>query len=205
TFREMYEKFPTGHYAERAAWKLGWYAYRNGRFADAIQAFESAAAHFPRSDYRPAWLYWSGRAHESLRDQAVASERYALGATDYLNSYYGRLASKRLETSGAPRLVADAAAAQDASALPANAAIVRTLLALDLYDQALDELHYAQKNWGDSSVIQATIGWIYNRRGDLRAGINAMKRAYPQYMAAGGEQLPPDLLRVLFPVNYWPE
>ncbi len=31
-----------------------------------------------------------------------------------------------------------------------------------------------------------------------------MKRAYPQYMAAGGEQLPPELLKVLFPVDYWP-
>jgi soluble lytic murein transglycosylase len=31
-----------------------------------------------------------------------------------------------------------------------------------------------------------------------------MKRAYPQYLAAGGEQLPPEVLRVLFPVNYWP-
>jgi soluble lytic murein transglycosylase len=204
TFREMYQKYPTGHYAERAAWKVGWYAYKSGRHADAIAAFESAAAHFPRSDYRPSWLYWSGRAHEALREPQIAGERYALVAADYLNSYYGRLAAKRLETSGAPRLAADVADPQpEAPALPPTAPLVRTLLALDLYDQALDELHYAQRTWGDSSVIQATIGWIYNRRGDLRAGINAMKRAYPQYLAAGGEKLPPDLLRVLFPVNYW--
>jgi soluble lytic murein transglycosylase len=57
--------------------------------------------------------------------------------------------------------------------------------------------------WGDSSAIQATIAWIYYRRGELRAGINVMKRAYPQYLAAGGEQLPPELLKVLFPINYW--
>jgi len=82
--------------------------------------------------------------------------------------------------------------------------VVRTLLSLDLYDQALDELHYAQKQWGDSPAIQATVGWIYYRRGELRAGINVMKRAYPQYMAAGGEKLPPELLKVLFPINYWP-
>ncbi|HXI28156.1 MAG TPA: lytic transglycosylase domain-containing protein, partial [Vicinamibacterales bacterium] len=86
-----------------------------------------------------------------------------------------------------------------------NQAVVRALLALELYDQALDELRYAQRNWGDSSAIQATLGWIYNRRGDLRPGINAMKRAYPQYLAAGGERLPDELLKVLFPVNYWPQ
>jgi len=205
-FREMYEKFPTGHYAERAAWKIGWMAYKSGRYADAIRAFESGAAHFARSDYRPAWLYWSGRAHDALREPALADARYALVATDYLNSYYGRLAVKRLDVRVSPRFVAaPVEPPPEAAPLPPNEPIVRALLALDLYDQALDELHYAQKNWGDSSAIQATVAYIYNRRGDLRAGINAMKRAYPQYLTAGGEQLPADLLRVLFPIDYWPQ
>jgi soluble lytic murein transglycosylase len=214
TFRQMYQKFPTGHYAERAAWKIGWWAYKNARYPETISAFESAAAHFPRSDYRPPFLYWAGRAHEALNDRATADARYTLVATDYLNSYYGRLAVARLSDHGgrAPqrRLVVDSPGGprDDGGAPPAsvpqNDAVVRSLLALDLYDQALDELKYAQKAWGDSSVIQATVGWIHNRRGDLRAGINAMKRAYPQYLAAGGEQIPSELLKVLFPVNYWP-
>jgi len=212
TFREMYQKFPTGHYAERAAWKVGWWAYRSDKYADTVAAFESAATNFPRSDYRPAWLYWAGRAHEGLKDAAAADARYQLVATDYLNSYYGRLAVARLADRGgrAPQrqLVADAQAASDEDVVlptspPSNDAIIRALLSLDLYDQALDELRYAQKTSGDSSLIQATFGWIYNQRGELRAGINAMKRAYPQYLAAGGEQIPATLLRVRFPVSYW--
>jgi soluble lytic murein transglycosylase len=221
TFREMYEKFPTGHYAERAAWKLGWWAYKNGRYADTVRAFESGAANFPRSDYRPSWLYLSARAHESLGNATLAESRYNLVATDYLNTYYGRLAMKRLDPStglgsgdratirpaspsaalGTSEIVADESAP---AALPPNAPVVRALLAAELYDQALDELKFAQRNWGDSPAIQATFGWIYNQRGDLRAGINAIKRAYPQYMAAGGERLPPAILKVLFPVSYWP-
>jgi soluble lytic murein transglycosylase len=215
----MYEKYPTGHYAERAAWKVGWYAYRKERYADTVRAFESAAAHFPRSDYRPAWLYWSARAHEALREPVLADARYSLDATDYLNSYYGRLSQKRLDIHGPPpRLVAEVPIGSQPPAdpvlpadetptvapLPPNQQVIRALLALDLYDQALDELHYAQKAWGDSSAIQATIGWILHQRGELRAGINAMKRAYPQYLAAGGEQLPAEMLKVLFPVDYWP-
>ena len=31
-----------------------------------------------------------------------------------------------------------------------------------------------------------------------------MKRAYPQYLAAGGESLPPEVMRVLFPLDHWP-
>jgi peptidoglycan lytic transglycosylase len=199
-FRELYAKFPSGRYAERAAWKLGWWAYKNGRHADAVGAFESAAAQFPRSDYRPSWLYWSGRAHEALNETALAEARYHLVATDYLNSYYGRLAVKKVE-GRVPIPVLDEP--PTIAPLPPNESIVRALLGLELYDQALDELRYAQRTWGDSPAIQATIGWVHNRRGDLRAGINAMKRAYPQYLAAGGEKMPTELLRVLYPVNYW--
>ncbi len=95
-FREMYQKFPMGHYAERAAWKIGWWAYKNGRYAETVRAFESAAAHFPRSDYRPSWLYWSARAHDALKETDVAEARYRLVAIDYLNTYYGRLALTHL-------------------------------------------------------------------------------------------------------------
>ena len=218
TFREMLEKFPLGHYAERASWKVGWWAYKNANYADTARVFEAAASRFARSDYRPSWLYWAARAHDALKEPALAEARYTLVATDYLNSYYGRLAVQRLGgTAPQRRLIVDApsssapAPAGDNSGepapavkLPPNESTVRALLALDLYDQALDELRYAQKIWGDSPAIQATVGWIHNRRGDLRAGINAIKRAYPQYMAAGGEKLPSPILKVLFPVDYWP-
>jgi soluble lytic murein transglycosylase len=40
--------------------------------------------------------------------------------------------------------------------------------------------------------------------GNFRLGISAMRRAYPQFMAAGGEDLPPEILRIIFPLDYWP-
>ena len=101
-FRELVRRFPDSRYAERAAWKIGWWAYKNGRFADAAQAFDSGAAAFPRADTRPAWLYWSGRAHDQIGETAIANERYRVEVADYENSYYGRLASKLLDAHGEP-------------------------------------------------------------------------------------------------------
>src|SRR2546427_274859 len=218
-FRELYEKYPTGRYAERAAWKIGWAAYKAGRYADTTRVFEKAAFDFPRSDFRPPWLYWSARAHEALKEPALAEARYTLAATDYLNSYYGRLAVKHLAAAPHRRLVVDASASsQDdgelvPAALPPNQHVVRALLGLELYDQAIDELHYAQKVWGDSPPIEATLAWIYHQQGQAesgtrqfglyRAAVNTMRRAYPQFMAAGGEDLPKDVLRVIFPIDYW--
>jgi soluble lytic murein transglycosylase len=78
------------------------------------------------------------------------------------------------------------------------------LLSVGLNRQAMDELLYAQRMWGDSPRLQATIALTHQRLGNVRAGINAMKRAYPQYLAAGGETLPAEILQVIFPVDYWP-
>jgi soluble lytic murein transglycosylase len=235
TFREMFERFPSGRYAERAAWKIGWLAYSNRDYPETIRVFERAAATFPRSDYRPPWLYWSARAYDALQQTAQAEARYKLTATDYFNSYYGRLAVSHLDSRRPRRqmiaelqAVADATAesvasgpdpavsdAEESSAggLPPNAELIRALLGLGLYDQAVNELQYAQKVWGDGAAIKATLAWTYQKQGTnekgsrqftlYRSAINTMKRAYPHYLAAEGERLPKELVRIIFPLDYW--
>jgi soluble lytic murein transglycosylase len=217
-FRELYSKYPRGRHSERAAWKIGWRSYRERRYADTVRFFEQAAADFPRSDYRPAWLYWAGRAHEALSEKVLADARYMLVTADYLNTYYGRLAVARLEGGrAAPRIMAATAegTAGTPSLLPPppNEALIRALLDIDAYDLALDELRYAQRAWGDSPALQATHAWISRRQAQsetgmqrfnlLRGSITIMKRAYPQYMAAGGEELPREVLTAIFPLEYW--
>jgi soluble lytic murein transglycosylase len=203
-FREMLERFPAGRFAERAAWKAGWWAYRQGRFNDAIIYFDKGASQFHRSDYRPSWLYWSGRAAQQAGDIETGVTRLRLTATDYHNSYYGRLALKRLEGQRGGAV----APALQRQPLPmpaiATADRITTLLAMGLNQEAMNELQYAQRVWGDSPQLQATIAVTHRRLGNVRAGINAMKRAYPQYLAAGGESLPTEILQVIFPVDYWP-
>jgi soluble lytic murein transglycosylase len=214
-FRELWRRFPQSRYAERAAWKIGWWAYKNGRFADAAQAFEAGAAAFPRADTRPAWLYWSGRAHDQTGETAVANERYRLEVTDYENSYYGRLAAKILDARGEPVTASSVAIAPPSGAVRIpTAAVIRELVGVEMYEQALGELQYAQRAWGDTPAIEATIAWIRHEQAQnetaperfdhLRGAINTMKRAYPQYLAAGGEELPPAVLEVIFPLDYWP-
>lgn len=213
-FRELYERYPRGNYAERAAWKTGWTSYRRDAFGDAARVFEQAASDFPRSDYRPAWLYWAGRAQEQVGEASAAQQRYAVAAADYANSYYGRLAEKRMDPSTARMVAARTLVDTTApAALPANGTVIRALLAAEMFDDALNELRYAQRMWGDSSAIQATVAWTRQQQARteggmrrfqlLRGAINTMRRAYPQFMAAGGEDLPREVLTVIFPIAYW--
>ena len=223
TFREEYERFPTGPHAERAAWKYGWWAYTTGKYAETIRVFEAAAASFPRSDYRPPWLYWSGRAHDKLGQRETSDARMHLVYADYMNSYYGRLAHRRLApdvstsaADGASPAVGNGAGTAvpasvqtplqpppPASAVPPTAPLIRHLLSAGLLDDGLSELRFAQRAWGTSPQIEATMAWVYHQKGDLRRAISVMRRAYPQFLASGGEALPAEILQIIFPLTYW--
>jgi soluble lytic murein transglycosylase len=209
-FARMFAAFPAGAFADRAAWRAGWWAYKSGNPRETIRLFESAASTLRRSDYRPSWLYWTARSYEAIgaHEDAVAAYRRVIA--DYRNSYYGREAARSLERLGADRAsVLLAAARRDpalsiaAGAPPAGARLIRRLLAIGLYDDAIAELQKAKLETDASPLLDATLAYALNRKGDLRGAITAMRRAYPQFMADGGEQLPQDILRVIFPVAHW--
>jgi len=209
-FKDLYEKFPAGPRAERAAWKYGWYAYMSGDYAETVRVFESAAAGFPRSDYRPSFLYWAGRAHGKLGNGTQADSRLRLVYTDYANSYYGRLAERQLSRQGdvttergeVRRVSSTQAALPEVKPIPSEP-LIRLLLANEMYDDALGELRYAQRAWGNSARVDATMAWVYNRKGELRRAISLMRRTYPQFLSAGGQELPAEILQVIFPLVYW--
>ena len=219
--RDMYARFPRGRYAERAAWKAGWTAYRKGNMAETITYFESASANFPRSDYRPAWLYWSARAKEAIGDPGAIA-RYQLTIADYQHTYYGRLAEAMLKKHGAAPAPSNLVFASDsnpstsasgAREFPRTEGSIRMLLVLGLYEPAVKELEFARAKWGDSPAITATLAWANKqmaasetgqRQFELaRGSITLIKRAYPQFMASGGDQLPREILTTIFPLSYW--
>ncbi len=207
TFRDMYAKYPTGQHAERAAWKAGWWSYKTGDHPETIRVFESAAATFPRSNYRPSYIYWAARAHAKSGAASTGTTRMRLVHADYANSYYGRLAAGHLRRAGVPPARGDvrpaSAVAQPVPpALPTDG-VIRQLLASGLYDDALNELRYAQRAWGSSPAIDATIAWAYNQKGELRRAITLMRRAYPQHLTADAQGLPTEILQVIFPLAYW--
>jgi soluble lytic murein transglycosylase len=207
-FAELYRKFPKGPRAERAAWKAGWWSYKTGDYASTIGVFESAAAAFPRSDYRPSFLYWAGRSHAKLGRRDEASTRLRIVHADYANSYYGRLAAQHLARRGDPGGIdrpvsASRQPVSSTSPRPPTETRIRALLAAGLYDDALNELRYAQRTWGGSPELDATIAWTYHRKGELRRGITLMRRVYPQFLTAGGQELPTEIQQVIFPLTYW--
>ncbi len=233
-FRTLFDRNPSGRYGERAAWKYGWWSFRQQRYDEAVRVFEAAAQHFPRANTRPAWLYWSGRGRERLGDRAGATQRLTLAAVDYLHSYYGRLAAEALTRLGAPvptESNADAPAVVvaavdggeaepdaetgatgddgDASRLvspdaPPTADMIAWLVSAGMYGEAVDEMKHAQRAHGRSPKLDATLAWVYRQQGEIRPAINTMRQAYPQYLSVRGDALPREIQEVIFPLDYVP-
>lgn len=212
-FTEQYDRFPTGSFAGRAAWKAGWWAFSTGNYALTIRLFESASAGLRRADYRSGWVYWAARAHERMghRDQAITGYEQTIG--DYGNSYYGREAARAREALLAATRPAGAGPVepvrQDAPLVfepgpaPTTASRIQSLLSGQLWDDAIGEIRRAQRDEGPTPVLDATLAFALHRKGEFRPAINAMKRAYPQYLADGSHVLPREILTVIFPLDYW--
>ena len=77
---------------------------------------------------------------------------------------------------------------------------MRALMTAGLFDDALREVQFAQRTWGDSPALQATSAWIRAQQAQelrseerfaaLRGSITTMRRAYPQFLSAEGSTLP---------------
>ena len=220
TAADLVRRFPSGPHADRMAWRAGWWAYKNGDFATTIATFSAAATTFRHADLRPAWLYWTARANDRLNDRDAAVAGYRQCIADYRNTYYGREAQRELaalhgpvvdppapvtlasRSGEAPRRV-DPLAGLEPGPVPARATVIRALLAAGLFDDAIGEIRLIERQTGQTPMLEATVAYALNRKGDLRPGIQTMRRAYPEFMTAGGELLPNDLLTVIFPVAYW--
>ena len=210
-FTEIFDRYPSSPLAERAAWMAGWRAYRERRYAETIRIFERAAADYPRATKRADWLYWAGRARAEAGQASEASARQKLVLADYAHSYYGRQAARRLgatppkfQVSKAADRRSDRTTEVTAREAVPTGLIIHRLLRAGLYDDALGELRAAERAWGTTPVLQATIAWATREKGDLLLASVQMKRAYPQYLSQLGEDLPDDVLRVTYPIAYWP-
>jgi soluble lytic murein transglycosylase len=202
-YERMVAGFPDGHYILRATWRVAWALYRQGRFEDAAQLLERTAQKHPSSWTTPGFLYWAGRSRLALSQVDRARQLFDDTVQRYKYTYHGLKALDALEH--LPRSTARAASLTALNGEPLRPDLpeptlsrVRSLLLIEQLEMALDELSGAPPG----PARDATLGWIDWRLGRLRPAITEMRQAYPEWLGEGGDLLPDDVWRILFPMQF---
>jgi soluble lytic murein transglycosylase len=200
-YRRLLADRPNGRYVERAAWRVGFFDFRSGRYEDAATLLEGTARRREQSSSTPGFLYWAGRARAARGEVERARVLYDETVRRFKHSYHGLRAREALARLPPRTVATDLSLAGPGARTdvpePARGR-VRQLLLIDRLDEAAEELAALPP----TTVGQATLAWIDWRRGKLRNAIIAMKRAYPEYIGEAGDLLPADVWKVVFPMGY---
>ena len=156
-----------------------------------------------------SWLYWAARAHGRLgeRDAAIAGYRQVIA--DVSNSYYGRQAVHALSAlaPGAAQIDRIDARCRRKSMpgpRPPNADVIRHCSRAACTTRPFSKSGRRSSESARRRCSRRRIAYALNRKGELRPAIIRMRRAYPQFMAEGGEATAgTKSVAVIFPIAYW--
>jgi soluble lytic murein transglycosylase len=213
-YAEIYQRQRNGKLSPYAHWKAAWLTYRLGKKDDAKRMFDEQLDFYPSSSEVPAAIYWRGRLAEVDGDQPLARACYSTLAQKFRYYYYANLGRDRLDKLGVDniadppllnKLVSPAFSSLKWEAPGDNIRAQKAQLLANaaLFDFAVKELQAAAS--GASSWQAQAAAQIYDDAGYYQRGIEALKRAVPNYFSANINQLPRPVWQGLFPRPYWEE
>jgi soluble lytic murein transglycosylase len=189
-FQQIVDRGKMSEYADDAWWYLGWLQYGAGEYERAVQTWGRLLSAFPASGLAPDALYWQGRALERSGRPAEARTRYERLRTSYQQSFYGYLATARLE--------ARSPWAWDASALNSSTRVLSSALqvpevlpsselnphavrggelwAMHLFADAGQELEAAASQGLDGSMWQAYAALAFHGAGEHHRAMRILRR-----------------------------
>jgi soluble lytic murein transglycosylase len=216
SYGELQQRFPEGSRASYAHWKVAWLSLRQGKNAEAKNAFEQQIALYPASAEVPAALYWRGRLAEEDNDPGMARAYYQKLSGRFQNYYYGELARQRLGQLKAdddpphyalldrvPPIESNAKVTEEEA--PSDNLRVQKAELLEngaLVEFAVSELQAAAEeekgNWLPAAKVR-----FYQDAGRYDMAIETLKRTVPNYFALDLPSLPRTYWEGLFPKPYW--
>jgi soluble lytic murein transglycosylase len=198
-YRRIYDGYPQGKYIDPASFRVALAEYRARRFDKAAEIFEAAGKVRNSNLWRPAFLYWAGRARREAGQEERAKALLEDVLTRYKYAYHGIRAREALGRVPSGSSSTHPAPPQGLPVVPEPYRTrVRNLLLIERLQEAMDELAAAPP----SPTIQATRSWIFWRQHQLRPAITAMKRAYPEWVTESGDAFPDPVWQILFPLQY---
>ena len=203
------EAYPTGQHGLFARWHVLWDRYRNDDLDGAAEAFERAARENPGEFMAGQFLYFAGRSRERTGDPEGAARLYREVFVGYQNSFYGRMATERLEEMGLEQALTNPLS-EPHQLLErfrvrrlADAKRIEDLYAAGYAERARDAaLAAARRGLPDDPAFEAIRAWLLADANQNVPAIQALRRAAPFHTSAAGEALPDAWWRLLYPLRF---
>ena len=194
---ELFKKLDTprnaGGIRNESTWRLGWRAYRDGKYPEAIRHFENLARYEGDgiAGLRPR--YWRARALEKQGDLAAAKEAFLVLASEYPLTYYGWRSRLRESPSDADATELPVTEPEQGSPLdPAELLRIRILAQAGFAKQAGGEIARLSST-ATGVEDRLRIAELYSEAGHFNAAqtwiISAYVAELPRGPAQGKEEL----------------
>jgi peptidoglycan lytic transglycosylase len=196
-----------------ASWRVVWTAYLNGSTGAADQIAQYIRK-FPDSPFIPDAVYFLGRSAELLNQAPRARYCYARLSSRFPETYFGMLASRRLDAIGAAPLQTVAALAAIPSPLPAlplaqadppdsagRRARSRALSEIAFDASAELELRAAYAATHDPQLL-LDAAQAANAAGHYPIAIVLTRQIYPRIEARSFADVPAEVWRTIYPFPY---
>jgi soluble lytic murein transglycosylase len=203
------EQFPNGQHGLFARWHVLWDRYRNDNLDGAAEEFERAARENPGAFMAGQFLYFAGRSRERTGDPDGAARLYREVFVGYQNSFYGRMATERLEEMGRADALANPLSEprrlleRFRVRRTAEAGRIEDLYAAGYAERARDAaLVAARRGLPDDPAFEAIRAWLLADASRNVQAIQALRRAAPFHTSSAGEALPDAWWRIFYPLRF---
>ena len=195
--RELAKRYPQTGVADEARWRVGWFAYRAGRYAEAEREFLDAANSFPSAWRTAACLYWAAKARMRLGKNS--QDLLEKVARRFPLTYYGQRAREVAHLS-APEIPPAPTAIRPREDRVLSA--LEELAALGFYEDAAELAEGLARTSPDDALAQ-TAAWLHARTGEHRRSVVAVAPALRSAMI-GGARGDLELWSLAYPLAFWP-
>ena len=214
TYRQAADAAGVSPVAADALWQIGWLQYTEGRYAEALRAFDESRGRQPVGPSVAQALYWKARSLEKMGERQKALETFQSICGEALYSYYCQIGRTRSawagtnghEPAGVNRLILSEAPEPEDLALVTDIHYQRAteLRALGWQHEAAEELAMLILRAGQDRSAVLWLARLLNSTGEYSRALSLVRTFFADVVERGGSAVAKTFWELAYPGGYFP-